>query len=76
MLLGLSCANPDSAQRPSMRRVLQILNNNNEGVALVVPKEKPTLTFSSGLPLSLDEIVSDAEEEVNCGQVVCEIKID
>ena len=24
----------------------------------------------------LDEIVSDAEEEVNCGQVVCEIKID
>ena len=55
---------------------MQILNNNNEGVALVVPKEKPTLTFSSGLPLSLDEIVSDAEEEVNCGQVVCEIKID
>lgn len=76
LLLGLSCANPDSAQRPSMRRVLQILNNNNEGVALVVPKEKPTLTFSSGLPLSLDEIVSDAEEELDSGQVVCEIKID
>ncbi|XP_006603144.3 probable L-type lectin-domain containing receptor kinase S.7 [Glycine max] len=75
LLLGLSCANPDSAQRPSMRRVLQILNNN-QGVALVVPKEKPTLTFSSGLPLSLDEIVSDAEEELDSGQVVCEIKID
>ncbi|TKY47040.1 L-type lectin-domain containing receptor kinase S.7 [Spatholobus suberectus] len=74
LLLGLSCANPDSAQRPSMRRVLQILNS--EGVALVVPKVKPTLTFSSGLPLSLDEIVSDAEEEFSSAQVVCEIKID
>ncbi|BAT88487.1 hypothetical protein LR48_Vigan09g095200 [Vigna angularis] len=75
LLLGLSCANPDSAQRPSMRRVLQILNNEG-GVSLVVPKEKPTLTFSSGLPLSLEDIVSDAEEELNSGQVVCEIKID
>ncbi|XP_027341173.1 probable L-type lectin-domain containing receptor kinase S.7 [Abrus precatorius] len=75
LLLGLSCANPDSAQRPSMRRVLQILNN--EAVTLLVPKVKPTLTFTSGLPLTLDEIVSDAEEEdLNCGQFVCEIKID
>ncbi|XP_020232822.1 probable L-type lectin-domain containing receptor kinase S.7 [Cajanus cajan] len=76
LLLGLSCANPDSAQRPSMRRVLQILNND-QGVSLVVPKVKPTLTFSTSLPLSLDEIVSDADEEEVCpGQVVCEIKID
>ncbi|KAL9319930.1 hypothetical protein ACSQ67_011769 [Phaseolus vulgaris] len=75
LLLGLSCANPDSAQRPSMRRVLQILNNEG-GVSLVVPKEKPTLTFSSGLPLSLEDIVSDAEEDLNSDQVVCEIKID
>jgi len=75
LLLGLSCANPDSAQRPSMRRVLQILNSEG-GVSLVVPKEKPTLTFSAGLPLSLEDIVSDGEEELNFGQVVCEIKID
>ncbi|KAL2332833.1 hypothetical protein Fmac_014046 [Flemingia macrophylla] len=75
LLLGLSCANPDSAQRPSMRRVLQILNND-QGVSMVVPKVKPTLTFSSGLPLSLDEIVSDSEEEFSPGQVVCQIKID
>jgi len=75
LLLGLSCANPDSAQRPSMRRVLQILNNEG-GVSLVVPKEKPTLTFSSGLSLSLEDIVSDAEEDLNSDQVVCEIKID
>ncbi|KAK7305260.1 hypothetical protein VNO77_43162 [Canavalia gladiata] len=76
LLLGLSCANPDSAQRPSMRRVLQILNNDEAVVPIVVPKVKPTLTFSSTLPLTLDEIVSDAEEEFNSGQGMCEIKID
>lgn len=75
LLLGLSCANPDSNQRPSIRRVLQILNN--QAAPLVVPKVKPTLTFSSGLPLNLDEIVSDADEdELNPGQVLSEIKID
>ncbi|XP_061375214.1 probable L-type lectin-domain containing receptor kinase S.7 [Gastrolobium bilobum] len=75
LLLGLSCANPDSDQRPSMRRVLQILNN--EAVQpLVVPKVKPSLTFSYSLPLSLDEIVSDTEEEFNSSHNLCEIKID
>ncbi|KAE9596408.1 hypothetical protein Lal_00048732 [Lupinus albus] len=74
LLLGLSCANPDSAERPSMRRVLQILNN--EVAPLVVPKVKPCLTFSSDLPLSIDEIVSDADEEFNTDQSMCEIKID
>ncbi|XP_061337628.1 probable L-type lectin-domain containing receptor kinase S.7, partial [Gastrolobium bilobum] len=73
LLLGLSCANPDSAERPSMRRVMQILNN--EAAPLVVPKVKPSLTFSSDLPLSIDEIVSDAEE-FNTGQSMCEIKIE
>ncbi|KAL6553366.1 putative L-type lectin-domain containing receptor kinase S.7 [Orobanche gracilis] len=57
LLVGLSCANPDFAGRPSMRRVLQILNNEAETV--VVPKKKPSLSFSSCLPLSIDEIVSD-----------------
>ncbi|KAF5195270.1 hypothetical protein FRX31_015143 [Thalictrum thalictroides] len=27
LLVGLSCANPSSIERPYMRRVLQILNN-------------------------------------------------
>lgn len=72
LLLGLSCANPDSAERPTMRRVLQILNN--EAAPLVVPKVKPSLTFSSDLPLTIDEIVSDAEE-FNTSQSMCEIKI-
>ncbi|XP_057433902.1 probable L-type lectin-domain containing receptor kinase S.7 [Lotus japonicus] len=74
LLLGLSCANPDSAERPSMRRVLQILNN--EAVPILVPKVKPILTFSSGLPLTLDEIVSDAEKEFGSSQYVCQIKIN
>lgn len=60
LLLGLSCANPDSTERPSMRRVLQILNNEAEPIS--VPRNKPSLTFSCGLPLTLDDIVSDEEE--------------
>ncbi|WVZ25289.1 hypothetical protein V8G54_003833 [Vigna mungo] len=42
LLLGLSCANPDTAGRPSMRRVLQILNH--EAPSLIVPKVKPVTT--------------------------------
>ncbi|EXB36054.1 putative L-type lectin-domain containing receptor kinase S.7 [Morus notabilis] len=61
LLVGLSCANPDSAERPSMRRVLQILNNEAEPVA--VPRLKPSITFSCGLPLTLDDIVSDDDDE-------------
>lgn len=60
LLLGLSCANPDSTERPSMRRVLQILSNEAEPIS--VPRNKPSLTFSCGLPLTLDDIVSDEEE--------------
>lgn len=72
LLLGLSCANPDSAARPTMRRVLQILNN--EAMQFAVPKVKPTLTFSSDLPLSIHEIVSDDDldyEEFNTSQGLC-----
>ncbi|CAI8587030.1 unnamed protein product [Vicia faba] len=78
LMLGLSCANPDSAERPTMRRVLQILNN--ESVPFALPKVKPTLTFSSDLPLTIDEIVSgedgDDYQEFNTSQSMCEIKID
>lgn len=60
LLVGLSCANPDGAERPSMRRVLQILNNESE--PLMVPRVKPSLTFSNSLPLSIHEIFSDCDE--------------
>ncbi|KAL1347579.1 hypothetical protein HN51_023644 [Arachis hypogaea] len=73
LLLGLCCANPDSAERPSMRKVLQILNN--EAAPISVPKVKPSLTFSSDLPCTIDDIVSDTEE-FNTSQSMCEIKID
>ncbi|KAL4341606.1 hypothetical protein GQ457_08G007740 [Hibiscus cannabinus] len=58
LLVGLSCAHPDSAVRPSIRRVLQILNNEADPIA--VPKMKPSLTFSCSL--TVDDIVSDDEE--------------
>ncbi|CAL5392505.1 unnamed protein product [Camellia sinensis] len=61
LLVGLSCANLDSEARPSMRRVFQILNNEAEPI--VVPKVKPSLSFSCGLPLRIEDIiVSDGEE--------------
>ncbi|XP_058782183.1 probable L-type lectin-domain containing receptor kinase S.7 [Vicia villosa] len=74
LMLGLSCANPNGDERPSMRRVLQILNN--EGVPLVVPKVKPCLSFSSGLLLTLDEIVSDFDERFCSNQYSCKIQIE
>ncbi|GLU23958.1 hypothetical protein SLE2022_399320 [Rubroshorea leprosula] len=58
LLVGLSCAHPDSAERPSMRRVLQILNNEADPV--FVPKRKPSLIFSCSL--TVEDIVSDDEE--------------
>ncbi|CAH9083674.1 unnamed protein product [Cuscuta europaea] len=80
LIVGLSCAHPDANERPSMRRVLQILNNEAE--ALDVPKAKPTLTFSHSLPLSIDEIIFSSssssssskdvvpeEEQEDCGRV-------
>ncbi|KAJ4829055.1 putative L-type lectin-domain containing receptor kinase S.7 [Turnera subulata] len=58
LLVGLSCTNPDSMARPTMRRVLQILNGEAE--PLFVPQKKPSLTFSFGLP-ALEDIVSDSD---------------
>lgn len=59
LLVGLSCANPDSTGRPTMRRVLQILNGEAEPVA--VPRKKPSLTFCCSLALTLEEIVSGCD---------------
>ncbi|XP_057540189.1 probable L-type lectin-domain containing receptor kinase S.7 [Amaranthus tricolor] len=61
LLVGLSCANPDCLERPNMRRVLQILEN--EGDPVLVPKSKPTLIFSTSLPLSIEDIVSDDDDD-------------
>ncbi|XP_068636375.1 probable L-type lectin-domain containing receptor kinase S.7 [Aristolochia californica] len=59
LILGLSCANPDCAARPSMRRALQILNR--EADLLVLPKKKPSLQFSVSLPVNIHDIVSERE---------------
>ncbi|XP_010545277.1 PREDICTED: probable L-type lectin-domain containing receptor kinase S.7 [Tarenaya hassleriana] len=59
LLVGLRCAHPDSNERPSMSRVLQILNKEVE--PLPVQRMKPTLSFTCGL--SLEDIVSEEEEE-------------
>ncbi|CAK9145109.1 unnamed protein product [Ilex paraguariensis] len=72
LLVGLSCANPDSTERPTMRRVFQILNNEAE--TLIVPKVTPTLSFSSRLPLSLEDIVSD-NEDCETSETMFEIKV-
>ncbi|KAL9230017.1 hypothetical protein vseg_005418 [Gypsophila vaccaria] len=61
LLVGLSCVNPDCAERPNMRRVLQILNN--EADLVFVPSEKPTLVFSNSLPLSITDIVFEDDED-------------
>ncbi|KAK9133984.1 hypothetical protein Scep_013512 [Stephania cephalantha] len=67
LLVGLSCANPSCDDRPTMRRVLQILNNEASLPAL--SKSKPSLTFSCSLPLSIEEIVSDCERSTRASPV-------
>ncbi|KAI3755933.1 hypothetical protein L1987_55743 [Smallanthus sonchifolius] len=73
LMVGLSCVNPRSEMRPSMRRVLQVLNHEVED--LVVPAVKPKVSFSSGMPLSVDDLVRCSEngeheledDEYDCG---------
>ncbi|GAB2230415.1 hypothetical protein Droror1_Dr00014680 [Drosera rotundifolia] len=72
LLIGLSCANPDCTGRPSMRRVLQILNNETEPMA--VPKAKPTLVFSDSVPLSIEDIFG--EDEVKAVEDLFEVRVD
>lgn len=76
LLVGLSCANPDSEMRPSMRRVLQILNNESDEI--VVAKMKPTLSFSHSLPLSIEDIIvsSDHEDDSSASLVMPGIRIE
>ncbi|KAK4803643.1 hypothetical protein SAY86_003460 [Trapa natans] len=85
LLVGLCCANPDSSMRPSMRRVLQMLVNETD--LPVIPRVKPGLSFSNSLPLALEDIVSESEEDKEedeeeedlkspCGGILFQIKVD
>ncbi|PRQ43497.1 putative protein kinase RLK-Pelle-L-LEC family [Rosa chinensis] len=58
LLVGLACSQPDPNVRPTMRAVVQMLVGEAE--VPIVPKTKPTATFStSHLLLSLQDSVSD-----------------
>ncbi|XP_050381071.1 L-type lectin-domain containing receptor kinase VIII.1 [Argentina anserina] len=58
LLIGLACSHPDPNVRPTMRIVVQMLVGEAE--VPIVPKTKPTTTFStSHLLLSLQDSVSD-----------------
>ncbi|KAF5815108.1 putative protein kinase RLK-Pelle-L-LEC family [Helianthus annuus] len=61
LMVGLSCVNPRSDMRPSMRRVLQVLNREAEETE--VPSVKPKVSFSSGMPLSVEDLMR-CEEHV------------
>ncbi|KAK1430912.1 hypothetical protein QVD17_14022 [Tagetes erecta] len=61
LMVGLSCVNPVSEMRPSMRQVLQVLNHEVEEV--VVPSVKPKVSFSTSMPLSVDDLVSSSEND-------------
>ncbi|KAL8036177.1 hypothetical protein ABFS82_12G139800 [Erythranthe guttata] len=63
ILVGLACSNPDPTGRPVMRSVVQMLVGERD--VPVVPKTKPTLSFStSQLILSLQDSVNDLNEMV------------
>jgi serine/threonine protein kinase len=74
LLVGLSCANPNCAERPSMRKVFQILSGEAEPIQ--VPKRKPLLVFCSSASLSMKEIVSDGEETPPRLGPLAQIKIE
>ncbi|CAN6210247.1 unnamed protein product [Urochloa humidicola] len=73
LLLGLSCVNPFSEERPVMRNVLGILEGKNE--QLPVPRKKPLLVFVSNAPMDLDRIVSECNQSTVSSDVY-ELKID
>ncbi|KAJ3694721.1 hypothetical protein LUZ60_000098 [Juncus effusus] len=70
--VGLSCANPNCVERPSMRRVFQILSGEAE--LIKVPKKKPLLVFCSSL--SMKELGLDGETSPSDLNQLEQIKID
>ncbi|KAL8484099.1 hypothetical protein ACS0TY_026698 [Phlomoides rotata] len=64
LLIGLVCSHPDPMARPTMRGVVQMLVGEAE--VPVVPRTKPTLSFStSDLLLTLQDSVSDLNGMIN-----------
>lgn len=55
--VGLVCCHPVAEARPSMRQVLQVLQEQ-----MVVPlgKTRPVISYSYDLPLSMDELLSSS----------------
>ncbi|GJW05941.1 probable L-type lectin-domain containing receptor kinase S.7 [Tanacetum coccineum] len=60
LMIRLICVNPRSEMRPSMRRVLQILN---EAEVMNVPVVKPKVSFSASMPMSVKDLVSCSDDE-------------
>ncbi|XP_047047079.1 probable L-type lectin-domain containing receptor kinase S.7 [Lolium rigidum] len=73
LLLGLSCVNPFSEERPVMRTVLDILEGRSE--PLPVPKKKPLLVFVSNAPIDFEGIVSECNQSTVSSDLF-ELKID
>nr|XP_043630826.1 probable L-type lectin-domain containing receptor kinase S.7 [Erigeron canadensis] len=63
LMVGLSCVNPRSEMRPTMGRVLQILNRDAEEEMAVVPLMKPKVSFCASLPLNVEDLVFCSEDD-------------
>ncbi|XP_073290243.1 L-type lectin-domain containing receptor kinase VIII.1-like [Primulina huaijiensis] len=61
LMVGLACSHPDPMARPTMRVVVQMLVGEAE--VPIVPRTKPTLSFStSHLLMTLQDSVTDLNE--------------
>ncbi|KZV51757.1 L-type lectin-domain containing receptor kinase VIII.1 [Dorcoceras hygrometricum] len=61
LMVGLACSHPDPMARPTMRVVVQMLVGEAE--VPIVPRTKPTLSFStSQLLMTLQDSVTDLNE--------------
>ncbi|XP_073156373.1 L-type lectin-domain containing receptor kinase VIII.1-like [Henckelia pumila] len=61
LMIGLACSHPDPMARPTMRVVVQMLVGEAE--VPIVPRTKPTLSFStSHLLMTLQDSVTDLNE--------------
>uniref|UniRef100_A0A0D9XBN1 Protein kinase domain-containing protein n=1 Tax=Leersia perrieri TaxID=77586 RepID=A0A0D9XBN1_9ORYZ len=73
LLVGLSCVNPFSEERPVMRTVLDMLEGNSG--LLPVPRKKPLLVFVPNAPIDLEGIVSECNQSTVSSDLY-ELKID
>ncbi|XP_006660455.1 probable L-type lectin-domain containing receptor kinase S.7 [Oryza brachyantha] len=73
LLVGLSCVNPFSEERPVMRTVLDMLEGNSG--LLHVPRKKPLLVFVPNAPIDLEGIVSECNQSTVSSDLY-ELKID